>query len=321
MRMMKSKKCFGVDLGGTTTKIGLFSTDGTLIEKYEIKTRKEENGKYILDDIKEFIKKIVEEKAYQADEIAGIGFGVPGAVTEAGVVNKCINLGWGVMDVERIMTEKTGFPVKVGNDANVAALGEDWKGGASDFSSMVLVTLGTGVGAGIILNGKIVCGFNGAAAEIGHMPVVYDETDTCNCGKKGCLEQVASASGIVRIAKKILDASTEPSSLRHEAEISAKFVFDEAKKGDKLAVEVAQYMAKYLGIALADVAGVIDPECFVIGGGVSAAGQYLIDLVTKNYKENVFHASRDTKIVLAKLGNDAGMYGAAKLIVDVVEEK
>lgn len=314
--MTMNKKCFGVDIGGTTVKIGLFSTDGTLIEKYEIPTRKEESGKYIPDDINEFIRKVMTEKSIKNDEIIGIGVGVPGAVMADGTVNKCVNLGWGIINIEDIMREKTGYPVKAGNDANMAALGEDWMGGASEFSSMMLITLGTGVGGGIIINGEPILGFNGAAAEIGHIPAVEGETEACNCGKYGCLEQVASASGIVRVAKKMLAASQHPSVLRDVENVSAKNVFDAAKNGDSLAIEIAEYVTRHLGIALATAAGIIDPECFVIGGGVSAAGEYLIDLISGYYKEYAFHPSRNTKIVKAELGNDAGIYGAAKLIIN-----
>jgi len=313
-----NKICFGVDLGGTTAKIGLFDIDGTLVEKYEIPTNKEDNGTHILDDIKIFIDNVIVEKSLDSNDIVGIGLGVPGAVKDDGVVNKCINLGWDVLNVENIMKEKTHFNVKVGNDANMAALGEYWKGGAAEFSSIVLITIGTGIGGGVIINGRPINGYNGAAGEIGHMPIVYDETQTCNCGKKGCLEQVASASGIVRVAKRFLSVTDKLSTLRGAEDISAKIVFDEAKKGDAVASEIVEYITKYLGLALANVAGVIDPECFVIGGGVSASGQYLVDLITKNYKKNVFHPCKDTQIVLAKLGNDAGMYGAAKLIIDAL---
>lgn len=313
-----NKKCFGVDLGGTTTKIGLFDVEGTLVEKYEIPTNKEEDGMHILDEIKIFLDKVILEKSLDRNDIVGIGLGVPGAVTDDGVVNKCINLGWGVMNVEKILKDKTDFNVKVGNDANMAALGEYWKGGATEFSSIVLITIGTGVGGGIIINGRPINGVNGAAAEIGHMPVVTDETDTCNCGKTGCLEQVASASGIVKVANRILNTTDKQSTLRREESISAKIVFDEAKKGDAVALEVAEYITTYLGLALANVAGVIDPECFVIGGGVSAAGQFLVDLIVASYRKNVFHPCKETKIVLANLGNDAGMYGAAKLVIDAL---
>lgn len=318
MKMM-NKKCFGVDLGGTTTKIGLFDIDGTLLEKYEIPTNKQENGKYILDDINRFINQVLTDKTIDKSDIIGIGLGVPGAVKDNGVVNKCINLGWDVMNVEQIMKEKTALPVKVGNDANMAALGEYWKGGANRFSSIVLLTIGTGIGGGIIINGRPMNGINGAAGEIGHMPVVYDETETCNCGKTGCLEQVASASGIARIAKKMLGNTDKKTSLKDAEIITAKTVFDEAKKGDAVALEVVAYVTKYLGVALADIAGVIDPACFVIGGGVSAAGQFLIDQIAASYRKNVFHPCRDTYIILAELGNDAGMYGAAKLVIDAAD--
>jgi len=314
--MRINNKCFGVDLGGTTTKIGLFNMDGTLIEKYEVPTNKKDDGIHILDDIKVFIDQVIVEKSLDSNDIIGIGLGVPGAVTDDGIVNKCINLGWNVINVESIMKEKTNFNVKVGNDANMAALGEYWKGGAAEFSSIALITIGTGIGGGIIMNGRPINGYNGAAGEIGHVSIVYDETETCNCGKKGCLEQVASASGIVRVAKKFLNATDTDSSLRGLEDISAKSVFDEAKKGDAVASEVVAYITKYLGLALANIAGVIDPECFVIGGGVSAAGQYLVDLIAASYRKNVFHPCKDTPIVLASLGNDAGMYGAAKLVID-----
>lgn len=310
------RKCFGIDIGGTTVKIGLFEEDGTLLEKYERPTRKEDNGSHILEDIWSFLCKVMEETGIAKENVLGIGAGVPGSVTADGTVNKCVNLGWDVFNVEKAMQEISGLTVKAGNDANMAALGEDWKGGASEYSSMMLVTLGTGVGGGIIIDGKPLCGFNGAAAEIGHMPIVTDITERCNCGKSGCLEQVASASGIVNTAKKRLAKTDMSSSLRQKINLTAKDVIDEAKNGDAFAVEVMEYVSCYLGTALAAAASIIDPECFVIGGGVSKAGEYLIDMVSGYYKEKAFHASVNTKIVLAKLGNDAGIYGAAKLLLD-----
>lgn len=218
-------------------------------------------------------------------------------------------------DVNRPALQLTGIPVKIGNDANMAALGEFWVGGGSEYNSMVMVTIGTGVGGGVIIDGKPLYGFNGAAGEIGHLPLVEGETESCNCGKKGCLEQVASATGIVRTANRMLAESDMPSSLRSVPYISAKVIFDEAKGGDALAIQVTEYVCRYLGKGLACAAGMVDPEVFVIGGGVSAAGEYFINLIDKYYKECVFHASRQTKIVKAALGNDAGMYGAAKLIL------
>lgn len=309
------RHCFGVDLGGTTVKLGLFDEQKNLCEKWEIPTRKDNGGSYILDDIAEAVTEKMEQRALRREDIAGVGIGVPGAVTDDGVVNKCINLGWGVLNVEQLLSEKlNGIAVKAGNDANVAALGEYEAGAGKQYSSMVFVTIGTGVGGGIIIDGKIIAGRHGAAAEIGHLPVVYGEEETCNCGKKGCLEQIASATGIVKQAARLLDESSEPSSLRSIPYISAKAIFDEAKAGDKLALQVVENTAYYLGIAMASAGCMLDPECFIIGGGVSNAGEFLVDLIRRHYQANVFHASRGTKIELAMLGNDAGIYGAAYLV-------
>ena len=232
-------------------------------------------------------------------DIAGIGIGVPGAVRDDGTVNKCVNLGWDVVNVPNKLSELLIFPkekIKAGNDANVAALGEYWKGSGKEYSSIMMVTIGTGVGGGLILDGKPINGFNGAAAEIGHMPLVDGLDFACNCGKTGCLEQVA-ATGIARLA------GTK----------NAKEVFDRAKAGDKDMEEVIEKVCSYIGKGLACAAAIVDPECFVIGGGVSAAGDYFIDKIKKYYKKQAFHPSADTAIVKATLLNDAGIYGAAKL--------
>ncbi|MGN0481032.1 MAG: ROK family glucokinase [Lachnospiraceae bacterium] len=308
------KYLFGVDLGGTTVKIGLFDENKQLLEKWEIPTRKDNGGSFILDDIALSIRGKMSEKCIADSDVTGIGIGVPGAVTKDGVVNKCINLGWGVFNVEEVFSQKMGgIKVKAGNDANVAALGEYAAGAGKKYSSMVFVTIGTGVGGGIVLDGNIIAGKNGAAAEIGHLPIAYDEEEVCNCGKKGCLEQIAGSAGIVRQAARLLDGTNEPSSLRNIQYISVKAIFDEAKKGDKLALQVVDNTARYLGIALANVGCMFDPECFIIGGGVSYAGEFLIDKSKVNYQANVFHASRGAHIELATLGNDAGMYGAVNL--------
>jgi glucokinase len=312
---MTNKAVFGIDIGGTSVKCGLFSDKGELLDKTEIPTRKEDNGSHILDDITAHIKEVLERFGLSDSGVAGIGMGVPGSVKNESVVNKCINLGWGVVDVAEEMRKRISIPVKAGNDANLAALGEYWQGDAKGCSSMIMVTIGTGVGGGYILDGRPVEGFNGAAAEIGHFPIVAEETEYCNCGKKGCLEQVASATGIVRTAKRYLKEEQTTSILRQKEDFSAKDVFDAAKLGDKLAVRVTEYTAEYLAKGLACAAAVADPECFVIGGGVSAAGDYLIDLLVKYYKIHVFHPSRETKILKASLGNDAGMYGAARLMI------
>ncbi len=305
------KYVFGVDIGGTTVKIGLFSVEGELLDKWEITTRTDDGGAYILSDIAKSIDEKLEEKGIAKDEVKGIGMGVPGPVREDGTVIKCVNLGWGIFNAAEELSSLTGLPVKAGNDANMAALGEYWQGGGKDYNNVVMVTLGTGVGGGIILNGKMIAGVNGAGGEIGHMTIDLDESDVCNCGKKGCLEQYASATGIVRLANRALQASDKPSKLREVKYISAKEIFDAAKNGDNLALDLVEEHGRRLGYALANIACVIDPEVFVIGGGVSRAGDILLDATKKYFQEFAFHACKTTQFELARLGNDAGMYGGA----------
>lgn len=307
--------CFGVDIGGTTVKIGLFRTEGELIDKWEIPSRTENEGEAILPDIAQSVLKKIGEDAYKEETFIGIGVGVPAPVTEDGIVNGSANLGWKYKEVKQELETLTGLSVKVGNDANVAALGEMWQGGGSGEQNMVMVTLGTGVGGGVIVNGKVVTGAHGAGGEIGHICVNYSETQTCGCGNRGCMEQYASATGIVRLAKEKLEASKEPSVLR-EKEITAKEVFDAVKAGDKLAQEVAVQFGEYLGSGIANLAAVADPAVIVIGGGVSKAGEVLIPYIQKPYREHAFFANKEVEFVLATLGNDAGMCGAAKLIID-----
>lgn len=307
---------FGVDIGGTTCKIGLFQTTGEILDKWEIKTNTENGGASILDDVAAAVEGKMAECGISKDDVQGIGVGVPGPVTGNGVVCKCVNLGWGVFNVEEALSEKTGLKVKAGNDANVAALGEMWQGGGKGFQDVVMVTLGTGVGGGIILGGKMIAGSHGAGGEIGHIMVNEEETAVCGCGKKGCLEQYASATGIVRMAKLELEATSEETTLRVLENITAKDIFDAAKAGDNVAKALVEKLGKILGHALANVACVIDPEVFVIGGGVSKAGDILIDVIQKNYEEATFHACREAKFALASLGNDAGMYGCMQLILD-----
>lgn len=307
---------FGVDLGGTTVKIGFFKNDGTMLDKWEIATRKENEGAFILDDIAGAIKGKLAAEGINPSDVQGIGLGVPGPVRADGTVLKCVNLGWGILNVEQALSEKTGLPVKAGNDANVAALGEMWMGGGKGYKNLVMVTLGTGVGGGVIVDGKIISGAHGAAGEIGHSKVSDTETDTCGCGKKGCLEQYASATGIVRVAKRRLQKDDTASTLRSLEEITAKDVFDKAKEGDTVALEIAETATRILGTALANVSAVVDPEIYVIGGGVSKAGDILLENIQKHFKERCFEACTDTQFALASLGNDAGMYGCARLIFE-----
>ena len=276
---------FGVDIGGTTCKIGLFKMNGTLLSDWEIKTNTENNGASILDDVATAIEGKMKEEGISKDEVQGIGVGVPGPVTADGTVLKRVNLGWGVFNVAEVLGKRTGFPVKAGNDANVAALGEMWQGGGKGYSDVVMVTLGTGVGGGIIVNGKIIAGSNGAGGEIGHIMVNEEETDVCGCGKKGCLEQYASATGIVRMAKKALATESRETTLKSLSELTAKDIFDAAKAGDAVAMELVEKLGEVLGSALAAVACVVNPEVFVIGGGVSKAGKILIDVTEKNFMD------------------------------------
>ena len=268
----------------------------------------------ILPDVAATIDAKIQEKGIARDTIAGVGVGIPGPVNEEGAVICAVNLHWGYVELEKELEKLTGLAVKAGNDANVAALGEMWKGGGAGYHNVVMVTLGTGVGGGIIVNGKIVTGTHGAGGEIGHVHVEDDEHESCNCGNQGCLEQYASATGIVRLANRMLAATDKPSVLRNE-EVTAKSVFDAVKAGDELAMEVAEKFGKYLGTALAVVAGVVDPEVYVIGGGVSKAGKIILDYIEKYYKKYVFQGSRDCAFALAELGNDAGICGAAKLVL------
>ena len=310
------KYCFGVDLGGTTVKIGLFSIEGQLQDKWEIPTRTENHGAEILSDIAASIQSRMDTGHLSKEKVTGIGIGVPGPVLNENIVQGCVNLGWGNVRVADELSALTGLKVKAANDANVAALGEQWQGGGKGFQNLVMFTLGTGVGGGIIQNGRIISGANGAAGEIGHMVIVDSDevVGTCGCGHRGCLEQVASATGIVNLTEKKLAECSQDSVLREISPLTAKDVLDAAKAGDALAEQAAENMMKQLGRAAAYIACVVNPDIFVIGGGVSKAGEYLIEGISRYYKDYAFHASADTKFALASLGNDAGMIGAAGMV-------
>ena len=307
---------FGVDVGGTTCKIGFFETNGTILDKWEIKTNTENNGDSILSDIAQAVDNKLAQEGISKSDVQGIGIGVPGPVNGEGTVFRCVNLGWGVLNVAEALGELTGLNVKVGNDANVAALGEAWKGGAAGSTDVVMVTLGTGVGGGIIVNGQMVTGHNGAGGEIGHITVSKSEIEPCNCGQYGCLEQYASATGIVRVARRKLAKSQEETVLRTNENLTAKDIFDAAKAGDDIAIQLVDEVCGILGGALSNISAVVNPEVIVIGGGVSKAGSILIENVQKHFIETSFHACRDTKFALAKLGNDAGMYGSVKMLLE-----
>lgn len=311
------KKCIGIDVGGTTVKIGIFGIDGNLLEKWEVPTRKEEGGKHILSDVAASVQEKLRELNISIEEVAGAGIGVPGPVMPDGYVEVCVNLGWKDQNPQEELSRLLGVPVLSGNDANVAALGEMWQGGGKGYKDIVMVTLGTGVGGGVILNEKIVAGRHGLAGEIGHIHVRDEEKEYCNCGAQGCLEQVASATGIAREARRVLAAREEESSMRaFGEEITAKDVLDCAKAGDELANVVMETVSRYLGRVLSQLALTVDPEAFVIGGGVSKAGPFLLEGIQKYYDKYTAISANKAIIALAKLGNDAGIYGAARLVLD-----
>ena len=310
---------FGVDLGGTTVKIAWFDEAGNMLSKWEIPTVKDNGGTQILPDIAASVLGYLQERNIDRQQVIGIGIGVPGAVNGKGEVNKCINLGWDyIFNIEQALSQRTGFPVKAGNDANVAALGEAWKGGGNGCENMVLATLGTGVGGGIIIDGKLLAGVHGAGGEIGHLVVNPKETQRCNCGKYGCVEQYCSATGIVRLARQHLASTDAPSALRSIENLTCKDVFDAGKAGDTPALEILEQVYDYMGQFLANVCCTVDPQVVVLGGGVSKAGQPLLDGAKKYFDRYIFHASSSITFALATLGNDAGAYGAFKLVLDAV---
>ena len=287
-----------------------------MLDKWEIPTVTENNGSQILPDIAASIRQYMDAYHIADTAVLGLGIGVPGPVNGKGIVNKCINLGWGVFNIAEELTRLTGFPVKAGNDANVAALGEFWKGGGMGCSNVVFITLGTGVGGGIVIEGNLLHGTHGSGAELGHMVLNRNETVPCNCGKYGCVEQYCSATGIVRMAKQYLENNDVPSDLNGVSPLTCKDIFDAAKAGDEAANRILDQVYAYLGEFLGNVCSVINPEMVVLGGGVSKAGQVLIDGIVPHFHKYVFHAASDVKFALASLGNDAGAYGAFKLALD-----
>ena len=309
---------FGIDLGGTTAKIGLFTTSGALLEKWEVATDTSHAGEHILENLAAAVLDKMKEKSIQPEQVEGVGIGVPGPVLDSSIVPiVCANLGgWGERNVSAQLSGLLdGLKVLVGNDANVAALGEIWMGAAKGAKNAVMVTLGTGVGGGVVVNGKVIDGVHGAGGEIGNITVNRHETAVCGCGKRGCLEQYSSATGVVRCMKKLLDENPDTPCVLRGTEFAAKDVFDAARNGDALAAREVDEMSDTLGMALANIASTVDPEAFLVGGGVARAGDVLFAPLNKHFQEYAFKSCRETPIKQASLGNDAGIYGAVRLIV------
>lgn len=312
-----SSYIFGVDIGGTTVKLGLFSGEGDLLENWEIPTNIQDNGTHILPDVVGSISEKMAQKRISTEQVAGIGFGFPGPVTPEGVVTHCDNLDLDRLDVKDSMSRLMPGIAKIAveNDANVAALGELQQGGGKGYNSAVMFTLGTGVGGGVVLDGSIFPGINGAAGEVGHITVELDETEPCGCGKRGCLEQYASANGIVRLAKRMLSGCDTPSRLREMVTFTAKDICDLAREGEEMASAILDRCGKYLGLAMSYVSCTVDPQVYIVGGGMSRAGTILTDAIQKYYREFAYYPSMETPIVLAELGNDAGICGCAGMIL------
>ena len=310
---------FGIDLGGTTAKVGLFTTSGALLEKWEVPTNTANKGEKILPNLAAAIQDKMAQAGIKPEQVEGVGIGVPGPVQEASIVPiVCANLGgWGQQNVAAQLSGLLdGLKVMVGNDANVAALGEIWMGTAKGCRSAVMVTLGTGVGGGVIVNGQVIDGAHGAGGEIGHITVNRHETATCGCGKRGCLEQYSSATGVVRCMKKLLEENPDTPCVLRGTDFAAKDVFDAAREGDALAAREVDEMADTLGLALSIIAETTDPEIFLVGGGVARAGDVLFNPLIAHYKEYAFRSCKETPIKQASLGNDAGIIGAARLAAE-----
>lgn len=307
---------FGADVGGTTVKLGFFEENGTLLQKWELPTRVENGGSAILPDIAAAIDGCLAERGVRQSDVLGVGIGVPGPVDDDGNVNRCVNLGWGVFNLHEALGALTGLRVKAGNDANVAALGEFYDGGGKGSRSMLMITLGTGIGGGFISDGHILNGAHGVAGELGHLIMDRSETEPCSCGKYGCAEQYASARGMARLARRLLASDDTPSTLRTLPEITARDLFAHAKAGDALAQQALDKAFRILGETIADACCLVDPELVLLGGGVSKAGQALIDGVWPYFEKYRFHASEGTRFGLATLGNDAGIHGCFHLIRD-----
>lgn len=318
---MAEKWLVGVDLGGTTTKLAFINPYGEILHKWAIPTDISNEGKNITLNIAKSIDMKLEELGHEKDQVMGIGMGAPGPVDlSSGVIFEAVNLGWREpYPLKDLLEVETSLPAVIDNDANCAALGEMWKGAGNGAKDIVCVTLGTGVGGGVIANGDIVHGVSGAAGEIGHITSLAEGGAPCNCGKTGCLETIASATGIVRLAQEMLDQNNPSGEMaeiyKNTGLVTAKDVFDAARRGDEAALIVINTVALHLGIALANIANTMNPEKIVLGGGVSRAGDVLLNPVKEQFLKNSFpRVAQSTEISIATLGNDAGVIGAAWLV-------
>lgn len=312
---------FGVDLGGNAIKIGLFQTTGHLVEKWTIPARLEDHGSRLLPDVVDSIRSKMAQRSLSWDVIEGVGMGVPGPVDQEGTVLRCVNLGWDILNVPQKMRELEPAieKLQVANDVNAATLGEMWQGGAQWNSSAVMVTLGVGVGSGIVVDNKVFVGSTGAAGEIGHMCVNPQETRRCTCGNCGCLEQYCSDTGLVYMARQVLEQQPDTASVLREGEITPQAICEAAKQGDAAATAVLDRFGQLMGQALTAVACTVNPQVFVIGGELAQAGMTILKPIETYFRRYAFHAFRSTPFVLAELGDDAGIYGSVRMLFDEVK--
>ncbi|MBU3198809.1 ROK family glucokinase [Clostridium estertheticum] len=306
----------GIDLGGTNIAIGIVDENGKIVHEESCETRSEREPQELIDDMIALVLKVLDEYHMQLNEITAIGVGIPGLADKDGNVIFCVNLGWRNVPLRKMLEDALHTPVYIDNDATVAALAEYESGSMQNCKSGLMLTLGTGIGGGIILNGEIYSGFNGVGSELGHT-VIGENFYNCNCGRNGCLETFASSTAIIKYTKKLIMEMNEPTTIMENVEgnidnLNAKIIFDCAKKGDKIAALAVNRLIKYLGIGIINIVNFIDPEIIVLGGGIAGAGQYLLDLITKEVIANKYYKDLPiAKIVLAQLGNKAGVIGAA----------
>jgi len=308
----------GIDIGGTTVKIGMVNDDGEIIHKWEIPTTIGDQSHLLVHHIWKSILEQVDSLSLKTTQLCGMGIGAPGFINnKTGIVHEAVNIGWKNYHLADEFKEISGLPVFVENDANVAALGENWKGGGNHAKHLIAVTLGTGVGGGIITDGAVLTGESGTAGEIGHLTIDPDGYD-CNCGRRGCLETITSATGIVNQAMDVI--ATNPESklaifYKDQGGLTAKDVFSFAHTGDPLSQEIIDHTADVLGRALANTAIITNPSIILIGGGVSKAGDQFIGLIDTYFKNYALkRISENCEVKIAELGNDAGMIGAAYLV-------
>lgn len=322
---MMDKKIIGIDLGGTTIKFAILTLDGEIQQKWSIETNILDDGTHIVPDIIETINHRLGLYNMNKEDFVGIGMGTPGSVNiENGTVIGAYNLNWTTLQPVKEQIEKeVGIPFTLDNDANVAALGERWKGAGENNPDVIFITLGTGVGGGIIAEGKLLHGVAGCAGEVGHVTVDPNGFE-CTCGKRGCLETVSSATGVVRVARHLSEEYAGNSTLKQAIDdgqdVSSKDVFEHAGQGDPFALMVVDRVCFYLGLATGNLGNTLNPSSIVIGGGVSAAGEFLRSRVQKYFEEFTFPQVREsTQIKLAELGNEAGVIGAASLALKFLE--